>query len=115
MNTVVQQQTEEGVIKALDNLPNNIDDIYNQAMERIERQPKPDRELAERVLSWITYACRSLTVEELQHALAVSPKTTGMNPNALVFVWKLTSVCAGLVDIDEEQRIIRLTREWNTH
>jgi hypothetical protein len=114
MNTVLQQQSEEGVTEALNNLPNDIDDIYNQAMERIEQQPKPDRELAERVLSWITYARRPLSVEELQHALAVSPKMTRMNLRALVFDWKLTSVCAGLVVIDE-QRIVRLARECNTY
>jgi hypothetical protein len=115
MNIVVQQHSEAGVLKSLDNLPNDIDDIYNQAMERIEGQLKADRELAERVLSWITYARRPLTVEELQHALAVSPEMVNMDPTALIFNWKLTSVCAGLVVIDEEQRIIRLAREWNTH
>jgi hypothetical protein len=56
-----------------------------------------------------------LSVEELQHALAVSPKMTQMNPRALVFGWKLTSVCAGLVVIDKEQDIIRLAREYNSH
>jgi plasmid replication initiation protein len=115
MNAVVEQHSKAGVTNVLDNLPNDIDDIYNQAMERIERQPKPDKELAERVLSWITYAYRPLTVEELQHALTVSPQMANLDASALIFDWKLTSVCAGLVVIDPEQRIIRLTREWSTH
>jgi plasmid replication initiation protein len=85
MNAVVQQHSKTNVIKVLDNLPNDIDDIYNQAMERIERQPKPDKELSERVLSWITYACRPLTVKELQHALSVSPEMSNMDASALVF------------------------------
>jgi plasmid replication initiation protein len=115
MNAVVEQHSKAGVIKVLDNLPKDIDDIYDQAMERIERQPKADKELAERVLSWITYARRPLRVEELQHALTVSPEMANMDASALIFDWKLTSVCAGLVVIDEKQRIIRLTREWSTH
>jgi hypothetical protein len=114
MNMVALQHNDAAVLKALDHLPTNIDDIYTQAMERIEQQPKADKELAERVLSWITYACRPLTVEELQHALAVLPEMTNMDTSTLVYDWKLTSVCAGLVVIDKEQHIIRLAREWNT-
>jgi hypothetical protein len=115
MNMLVEQHNEEGVLNALNNLPNDIDEIYNQAMERIGRQSNADRELAERVLSWITYARRPLTVEELRYALAVSFKMTDMNARAFIFEWKLTSVCAGLVVIDRKQRIIRLARKWNSY
>jgi hypothetical protein len=39
-------------------------------MERID-QVKERKDLAYRVLSWIVYAMRPLTVDELTHALAV--------------------------------------------
>jgi hypothetical protein len=110
MNALIEEDTENAVLRALDKLPNEIDQIYDEAMERIERQSNT-KELAKRVLSWIIYASRPLTVEELRHALAVSPKMTKMDPRDLVFEWKLTSVCAGLVVIDKEQDIIRLARE----
>jgi hypothetical protein len=110
MNTLVQQDSKEAVLRALDNLPNEVDEIYDQAMERIEQQPNT-KESAKRVLSWIIHASRPLSVQELRHALAVSPKMTKMNPDALVFESKLTSVCAGLVVIDKEQQVIRLARE----
>jgi|ERR1700722_8467906 len=113
MNTLLQQCSEKEVLDALENLPDDIDDIYNDAMVRIERQPPRDKELAKKILSWITYARRPLSVVELQHALSVSFKMTEMDPRSLIFAWKLTSVCAGLVVIDEEQCIIRLAREWN--
>jgi hypothetical protein len=111
MNALLEQSSEESVLHTLGNLPAEIDDIYDEAMTRIERQPKT-RELAARVLSWIAYASRPLSIEELQHALAVSPKMTHMkNHRALVFESELTSVCAGLVVIDKKQRVIRLARE----
>jgi hypothetical protein len=110
MNALLEQDCEEAVLHTLDNLPNEIDGIYDQAMERIEQQPNT-KELAKRVLSWIIHASRPLSIQELQHALAVSPKMTEMNPRALVFDWKLTSVCAGLVVIDKEQHVVRLARE----
>ena len=111
MNKLVQQHSNKAVIHALKNLPEGIDDIYDDAMERIEQQRDVDRKLAKRVLSWITYAIRPLTVKELQHALAVSPNMTKMDPGAIIYEKNLTSVCAGLVVIDEGQRIIRLARE----
>ncbi|KAF5240211.1 hypothetical protein FOXYS1_15468, partial [Fusarium oxysporum] len=43
---------------------------YDQAIERINTQETGLRELAIRVLSWITCAKRQLTTIELQHALA---------------------------------------------
>jgi hypothetical protein len=114
MNALVEQDSEEAILYVLNNLPNEIDEFYDQAMERIEQQPNT-MESAKRVLSWIIHASRPLSVEELRHALAVSPDMTEMNPRGLVFESKLTSVCAGLVVIDKEQQVIRLAREWITH
>jgi hypothetical protein len=109
MNALSEHESERAVLRALDKLPDKIDQIYDEAMERIERQS--NTELAKRVLSWVIYASRPLSVEELQHALAVSPRMTEMDPSDLIFDWKLTSICAGLVVIDKEQQVVRLARE----
>ena len=67
--------------------------------------------LAERVLSWITYACRPLSYQELQHALAVTPQMTDMITEALMDKHLLIDICAGLVIIDEQSNIIQLVRK----
>jgi DNA-binding transcriptional regulator GbsR (MarR family) len=111
MDKLVQQNSDKEVLRALENLPEGIDEIYNDAMERIEKQNEVNKRLAKRVLAWITHARRPLTVEELQHALAVSANMTSkMDPAAIIYETKMTSICAGLVVIDG-QRIIRLARE----
>ena len=48
-----------------------LDKAYKDVIERINRQQPGFRQLAEKVLSWITCAKRPLTASELQHALAV--------------------------------------------
>jgi hypothetical protein len=63
------------------------------------------------MLSWIRYARRPLFPKELRHALAVLPKTTEMNPEALVPKMILTSVCEGLVVVDRESDVVRLVRK----
>ena len=112
MDSLIGKHTVAAVRKALQNLPREVDETYDDAWQRIERQNEDDRELAKRVFCWITYACRPLTVDELQHALAITPDMTEMDADNIIDEEILTSVCAGLVVIDEERRIIRLVRMY---
>jgi hypothetical protein len=81
-------------------------------MDRISRQTSNDKELAEQLLAWITYAQRPLSLKELQHALATSPGMTDMDHESIVPEQLLTSVCAGLIIIDGNRSIVRLVRKW---
>lgn len=65
MDTLATKGTRKAVKEALKSLPNDLNRTYNEAMQRIESQNDDDRQLAERVLYWISYALRPLTVEEL--------------------------------------------------
>jgi hypothetical protein len=110
MDALIQKHNITEVREALKNLPKDVDETYNEAMERIERQNESDRALAKRVLSWVTHARRPLTVPELQHALAVVHGTTVLDPDNLTDEEILTSICAGLLVVDEEQTV-RFVRE----
>ncbi|KAL6410261.1 hypothetical protein AUP68_06676 [Ilyonectria robusta] len=77
-------------------------------MERIESQSVDQKQLAKRVLLWITSAKRPLTTLELQHALAVEVDEHELNKENLTHIEDMVSVCAGLVTIDKESNIIRL-------
>ncbi|KAI0531849.1 hypothetical protein GGR58DRAFT_210281 [Xylaria digitata] len=81
---------------------------YEQAMERINGQMTGKKELALKVLSWITYAKRRLTTLELQHALATKTERSKLNDGDLPDIGDMISVCAGLVTVDEESGVMRL-------
>ena len=83
------------------------DQAYDKAIERIESQPPNKRELARNVLSWLTYAQRALTIEELCHALAVEPGKEKLYQDNIPDVEEVVSVCVGLVAVDEKSNIIR--------
>jgi hypothetical protein len=85
-------------------------------MKRVEGQTRNRRELAEQVFSWIIHACRQLSLEELQHALAVSSnhEMSEIRANDLVDEKIFTSACAGLVVVDLESNIVRLVRKYST-
>lgn len=109
MDSLADHMNLRDVRDALETLPAEVNATYDIALERITQQNKSDRKVAEQVLSWITHACRPLSLEEIRHALAVSPGNTIMDPNALGHELMLTSVCAGLVV--EYGGILRLVRE----
>jgi ankyrin repeat protein len=82
--------------------------VYEQTMDRIFGQKRGQINLAINVFSWLTYAKRQLTTSELQHALATKLGTTEFDQDDMPCIDDMVSVCAGLVTVDEESRIIRL-------
>ena len=92
--------------------------MYDGVMARIEAQNPDDRELAEKVLCWVSYTRRPLNSVELQHALAVEVRSTTFDYDAMPDEDIMTSVCAGLVAIDAESGVVRLIRMsqicWNS-
>lgn len=101
----------KAVYRALDALPINLFATYDNTMKRIEDQPEHSRDRAKQVLLWISCTMRPITVTELQHALAVEPGKRRLDQGALPIMSHLPSICAGLVTIDQESKIIRLMHE----
>lgn len=77
-------------------------------MRRIQGQTEGFHNLAEHILSWIIWAVRPLTVPELQHALSIEPGDDELDEDNFLDANDLTSVCAGLVIIEQERQLIRL-------
>ncbi|KAK6353879.1 hypothetical protein TWF730_008302 [Orbilia blumenaviensis] len=124
--TVKSETTLKNIRKALQSLKtgqNAYDSAYEEAMTRITEQNPKLKELAYRVLSWITRATRPLTISELRHALAVEPNQSELDYENFTSRTKILSVCAGLVTINKESDIIQLVhyttqeyfeRKWNS-
>jgi hypothetical protein len=110
MDSLKSKSKRKAVRETLKRLPQELNDTYKEAMERIEMQCEDDRKLAERVLSWIVYAFRPLSLQELRYALATVPGMTEVEDDDLDDLDVLISVCAGLVIVDEESGIVRLVR-----
>ncbi|KAL2144486.1 hypothetical protein VTI28DRAFT_9061 [Corynascus sepedonium] len=95
-------------LKSLQTGSQAYDHAYKDAMNRIEGQIEDHKELAKRVLSWITCAKRPLSTTELRIALGVEMGETELDPDNIPEVKDIVSICAGLVTVDEESNIIRL-------
>lgn len=113
MDSLVHKNNRKAIHDALEKLPREVDDTYEEAMKRIQGQNQDDAELADQVLLWICFARRPLSIVELQHALAVDESSTSTQWDALPDEEIMISVCCGLVVIDEESSIVRLVRMFH--
>ncbi|KAI9687627.1 MAG: hypothetical protein M1822_002237 [Bathelium mastoideum] len=111
MDSLLQEHTPKRLRKALAALPqgeNSLRETYDEAMKRVESQGPKDQQLAKRVLAFICYTKKPLSKEELQHALSVEDGDEDpLDGESLIPEGLLTSLCAGLVTVDEAIGTIR--------
>ncbi|KAH8726741.1 hypothetical protein GQ44DRAFT_613477, partial [Phaeosphaeriaceae sp. PMI808] len=109
VDLLLDKGTKKKVITALEHLSGGtLKQAYDEAIKRIEGQLFEETAQAKKVLSWITYAQRPLTTDELCHALAVELGDEELDEDNIPDVEDIISVCAGLVTVDEESNVIRL-------
>jgi hypothetical protein len=100
---VSQHLTVDGIRRALDTLPTTLDAWYATAVDRISKI-----DVAMRGLKWITHSQERLRVAALQHALAVTEKSTDLDETEILPPNSLVSMFGGLATIDKESDTIRL-------
>ena len=111
MDSLKDKTSPKLIKKALEALPkgsNALDLAYHGAMQRIEDQLEGFRLLAKQLLGWLTYSQRLMSVQEVQHALAIEPGAPDFDEDNLGDIDEIVGFCAGLVIVDGETHIIRL-------
>jgi hypothetical protein len=96
--------------------------MYQQTLERINAQPEEDASIAHRVFLWLLHGFETLSVEELQHALAVSLEDMSYDEGDVVSDSLLMSMCRGLVTTitigsqpwEPQRREVRFIRKSST-
>lgn len=112
LDSLLDAKLPKDVKEILQNLPKGSEAYryaYEGIMKRIEHQGPKSVKFAKSVLAWITYAKRPLIASELQHALAVEIGSSKFNEEDVPQFRDVVSVCAGLVTVDEDSNVIRLS------
>lgn len=105
MDSLAETRNQKKLKDALVKLPENIMGAYAEILESwINSQNNDDKDLALQIFGWITLAKHSLTVLELQHALAVDLNSVAFEPSNLYSEDLLGSVCSGLVIISSDNQ-----------
>jgi ankyrin repeat protein len=108
IDSLTTKNTVKAVREALKVLPKDLESTYEDTMRRIERQNDDDRDLAQRILTWIPNAKRPMSVAELREALAVETDATSLDLDGLLDIEIILSVCAGLVIVHNADGTVRL-------
>ncbi|KAK1241851.1 hypothetical protein MKX07_007674 [Trichoderma sp. CBMAI-0711] len=116
MDALSQEPTVGHIESALKKLPRGLDEMYERAMNRVESQGGGTRDLAKKILAWVIHARRALSPIELQHAVAVEPGTSELDPKYLPSLEVISTICAGLITIDNQSNAVRYAaRHWGEH
>lgn len=110
MDALADCLTTSDIEFALSSLPQGINDTYEQALERISKLSVNRRRAVMRLLQWVSYSKRPLTIAELEHAIAISRGAREMQTGHIISAKVLTSLSAGIVIVDENERV-RLTHK----
>lgn len=77
-------------------------------MQRINDRESDRKVVALKILAWVSYTFRSLSVKELQHAIAIKPGDKQLDKELLMDGSHMTALCAGLVIVDQRTSIMNL-------
>ncbi|KAJ7484413.1 ankyrin repeat-containing domain protein [Mycena latifolia] len=113
IDSLTTKHTVKAVRDALKNMPGDLNGTYDEVMQRINAQSEDDRNLARCTLLWISKTETALHISELREALAIEPDSSDLDPDNLLEMDIILSVCAGLVIVDEEElvRLIHYTAQ----
>jgi hypothetical protein len=103
------KRTRGALNNALQTIPITVlADCYHLQMERIRCQDAWSASLAACVLARTVFTQRPLTIRELQHAMGTKEGKTEFSDEFLVDAENITSVCTGLVIVDQQSGTVRL-------
>jgi ankyrin repeat domain-containing protein 50 len=94
-------------------LPTETDEMYDSVIRRINEQHPDRRDSAMRALLWVTYATRSLSLDELVTVIRLSSEDEGFYESGWVDAETLLASCFGLINVEKDTRKTRLMRTWN--
>ena len=94
--------------RAVETLPDKLDDTYDIALERINAQEPEDSKLAKQVISWILYTFEFLSPHVLQQGLSKQRLDDPLNEESWIDTDLLVDICAGLVMVHQASQTVRL-------
>ena len=112
MDSLASESSPRSLRRALDSLPDGLSKTYDEAMLRIQSR-ETTKDFVNKILSWVAFAQRPMTINELRCALAIEKDDSYLDKEALPKADFLLSVCGGLIVVDESEivRFIHFTAQ----
>ncbi|KAI9696263.1 MAG: hypothetical protein M1836_005816 [Candelina mexicana] len=96
--------TQEDICKTLTEVPEGMENLYVQMLEKVESQSPRLQAMAKRILTWTACSWRPLTIAELQTAM--EPEFTGF----VRLQETITQICGNFISVDNNKvSLVHLT------
>ncbi|KAJ4191122.1 hypothetical protein NW767_011157 [Fusarium falciforme] len=111
LDTLSKCGTLKSIEDALDQLPEDLDEAFEGAINQIKNRHGFKRDLARHVLTWVVHAKDDLTVKQIEDSFAFHQSNGDSWQDSLPRKHSPVSVCAGLVVEDLDKGTLRLVHE----
>lgn len=106
LDHIAKLRSDKAIKTALKSLPPTLDKTYERILCAILEE---DRDLAIRVLRWLLFSRRPMTLVEVVEGISVEVGHESMDPDAkLNEPEDILDICGGLIDLDEGNRTLGL-------
>ena len=107
MDAICAEVSDNGIEKALNRVPKDMDATYERILNTINAKPHPQRELARKALIWIAYSRRPLPIHALAFAISteMATVTTSLEDleSSIPSEGSILDACANLISIDQSE------------
>lgn len=116
MEVVVENATSvNNIFRALDELPSDLDMMYESTLQRVNAQSPKRVAIARRVFLWVLYAREALSIRQLQCALCIDFEKQTFDPGDESPTPTIIALCGGLITVEkrggvERVRFVRKSR-----
>ncbi|GAB7326473.1 hypothetical protein MBLNU13_g10473t2 [Cladosporium sp. NU13] len=107
MQLILESASMNELHKSLECLPTTLEEDYKRTFERINSKTDKWKDLAIETLCWVVFSRRRLTIHELRHALATTPRRE-FSKDDLYDASVIRESCLGLLSIAEDTQEVSL-------
>lgn len=106
LDQIARLRNDKAIKIALKNLPPDLNETYERILEGISED---DKELALRILRWLTCSLRPLRIQEIIEGVALELDDTALDPETFLNDPEdIADICGSLVALDQEAGTVAL-------
>ena len=102
LNAICAEISDNGIEETLKRVPEDMDATYDRILSTINKKPRAQRELARRILMWVTYTRKPLPIDALAYAISIEINTNGLGDlkSSIPTHESIIDACANLISVD---------------
>ena len=104
LDAICAEISSNGIAKALERLPEGMDEAYERILDTIDKKPRAQRELARRILIWTLYGPVPLYIDDLAYAISFEKDIKCLKDlqSSIPTEKNILNACANLISVHQK-------------